>query len=142
MDDLSPNPKRMISHDSLVSDALAAHLFSHELALLDPAVRHDRQRVDSLLAEDFQEFGASGRIWSRSQILDLLASELARPITVHELACHAIANGVALITYRAISTDPQTSEPSATLRSSLWACIEGEWKMRFHQGTRQHKSSD
>ena len=131
MEDLSPNTKRMISYDSLVSEALAAHLFSLELALLDPAVRHDRQRVDSLLAKDFQEFGASGRIWSRSQILDLLASELARPIAAHELACHTIAEGVALITYRAVSTDPQTSETSATLRSSLWVCVARQWRCDF-----------
>jgi hypothetical protein len=120
-------------------ESLAAHLFSLELALLDTAVRHDRERVESLLAEDFQEFGASGKIWSRTQILDLLESEPARQIAAHNLVCHPIAENVALVTYRTVSIDLHTSEPSATLRSSLWVCIAGQWKMRFHQGTREQE---
>jgi hypothetical protein len=132
MDSKKSQPKR-VSH----VDALASHLFSLELALLDPAVRRDRGRVESLLSEDFQEFGASGKIWSRSQILDLLETEPARLITAHDLACHFIAEGVALVTYRAVSIDPHTNEPLNTMRSSLWICVAGQWKVRFHQGTRQ-----
>jgi hypothetical protein len=125
----------------LRSESLAAHLFSLELALLDPAVRHNRVRVDSLLADDFQEFGASGKVWSRSQILDMLESESPRPIEAHDLACHSIAEGVALVTYRAGTTDPQTQETITTLRSSIWICVEGNWKLRFHQGTRKQEMS-
>jgi hypothetical protein len=136
MDDLSANPESMSPHAPSVHDKLAPHLFSLELSLLDPAVRHDRIRVESLFAEDFQEFGASGNVWSRNQILDLLASEPARPIAAHDLACHSIAEGVALVTWRAVRADPQTHEPLTTLRSSLWICVDGRWKMRFHQGTR------
>jgi hypothetical protein len=118
---------------------LAAHLLSLELALLDPAVRHDRARVESLLADDFEEFGSSGMIWSRSQILDLLESEPARPIAAHDLVCHSIADGVALVTYRAVGIDTQTKQPIATLRSSLWVLVNEHWKIRFHQGTREQR---
>jgi hypothetical protein len=142
MPDLPADERSFIARASSASDQLAAHLFSLEVALHDPAVRRDRARVESLLAEDFQEFGASGRVWSRSHILDLLESEPARTITAHDLACHLVAEGVALITYRAVSIDPRTSEPLATLRSSLWICGDGEWKMRFHQGTREQIRPD
>ncbi len=121
---------------------LEAYLFSLELSLLDPVVRHDRAHVESILAEDFQEFGASGKVWSRSQILDLLESEPARTITAHDLAFRSISEGVALLTYRALNTDPQTSEPLTTLRSSLWSIVDGQWKLRFHQGTREQGSPD
>ena len=123
-------------------DSLSTHLFSLELSLLDPAVRHDRARVESLLAEDFQEFGSSGKIWSRSEILDLLESEAPRSIAAHDLVCHVLAEGVALITYRAVSSDPQTHERLTTLRSSLWSIVDGQWKLRFHQGTREQGSPD
>lgn len=118
---------------------LAAHLISLELALLDPAVRHDRARVESLLADDFQEFGASGKVWSRTQILDLLESESSRPITAHDLACYFIADRVALVTYRTASNHLETGHPLTALRSSLWVFVDGHWKIRFHQGTREHQ---
>jgi ribonuclease HI len=54
---------------------LAELLLSLELQLMDPAFRKDRAAVSSLLAEDFSEFGSSGRVWSREAILDLLESE-------------------------------------------------------------------
>jgi hypothetical protein len=123
-------------------DSLATHLFSLEVALLDPAIRHDRAHVESLLAADFQEFGASGRIWSRGQILDMLESESPRTIAAHDLVFHSIADDVALLTYRAVSSDPQTLKRLTTLRSSLWICLDGKWKMRFHQGTREQGSPD
>ena len=119
------NEKSVAPHAPSGHDKLAAHLFSLEFALLDPAVRHDRLRVESLLAEDFQEFGSSGKIWSRRQILDLLESELARSIAAHDLACHSIADGVALVTYRTTNTDFGTRESGTTLRSSLWVRTDG-----------------
>ena len=54
---------------------IANHLRRAEEALLDPAVRSNRARVAELLADDFVEFGSSGRMWTRDQILDLLAGE-------------------------------------------------------------------
>jgi hypothetical protein len=56
------------------TDTLCAHLRACEEALLDPAVRRIA-RVAAFLAEDFQEFGSSGQVWSREQILELLATE-------------------------------------------------------------------
>jgi hypothetical protein len=137
MPDLSANEKSGNPPAASGHQALAAHLFSLELALLDRAIRHDRARVEPLLADNFQEFGASGKIWSRSQILDLLESEPARPIAAQDFTCHSLAEGVALTPYRAVSNHPQTHEPLSTLRSSLWIFIAVKWKMRFHQGTRQ-----
>lgn len=133
MNDLPANPRSVSAHSE--QDALSAHLFSLELALLDLAIRRDRARVEQLLADDFQEFGASGRVWSRVQILKLLESEPPRQIATRELACHPIAEDVALVTYRAVSADPQTHETLTTMRSSLWVRVDGQWKMRFHQGT-------
>ena len=110
---------------------LSAHLRSCEESLLDPAVRRDRARVSALLTEDFQEFGASGRVWSREQILELLATENYDPQTMEDFKCHWLAEGVVLATYRAVREDG-----SSMLRSSIWIKEAGEWRVRFHQGTR------
>ncbi len=115
---------------------LGAHLRACEEALLDAAVRRDRTCVAALLSEDFQEFGSSGRVWSRQQILDLLATENYEPPAMEEFACQRIAEDVALVTYRTVRIDAQTGQQSTVLRSSIWTREAGMWRVRFHQGTK------
>jgi hypothetical protein len=118
-------------------EVVCAHLRACEAALLDPAVRRDRERVAALLAEDFQEFGSSGRVWSREEILELLATEDYRPPAMEDFKCDLIGEGVALVTYRTVRMDAESGLRSAALRSSLWAKNSGTWRVRFHQGTKQ-----
>jgi len=117
-------------------DDLCAHLQACEQALLDPALRRDRKRVSALLTEDFLEFGSSGRVWTRKQILELLETEDYQPPTMEDFECALVADGIALVTYRTVRADAVTSEKAATLRSSLWTKESGTWRVRFHQGTR------
>lgn len=121
-----------------IPEAVSAHLRACEEALLNPAVRRDRAQVAALLSEDFHEFGASGRVWTRQQVLDLLATEAFLPPVIEDFACSQIAQGVVLATYRTARTDPRTNEHTATLRSSLWREESGKWRLRFHQGTRAY----
>lgn len=108
-----------------------------EQTLLKPAVRRNRARMVELLAEDFLEFGSSGRVWTRETIIDLLTKETAFvPPDIEEFHCALLAPELALVTYRTARFDEKTGERLASLRSSLWSRTTGEWKMRFHQGTR------
>ena len=113
------------------SDALKAELLALEERLLDPAVRAVPAQVRELLAPEFTEFGASGRVFNRDAILATLASEpprvarQARGFKVRELA-----PGVALTTWRVTRDDG-----IETLRSSVWQQQGGRWQMVFHQGT-------
>jgi glyoxylase I family protein len=117
-------------------DAVTAHLRACEMALLDPAVRRDRARVKTLLADDYEEFGVSGQIWTRDQILDLLTTEHYHAPTMEDFQCARIAGDVALVTYRTARTDPRSGESVSALRSSIWTQKSGEWRIRFHQGTK------
>jgi hypothetical protein len=127
-----------MSAKRIISKSVAADLLGRELSLLDPEVRRDRERVSEALARDFFEFGASGRVWRREEILDLLATGEFNPPVVEDFACHAIAPDVVLVTYRAIRADAETGRHETTLCSSLWSRETGTWLMRFHQGTRLH----
>jgi hypothetical protein len=118
-------------------DAICAHLRACEEALLDPQVRRNRARVAALLADDFEEFGSSGRVWSRELIIESLAFEDYQPIAMEDFKCDRIAEGLALVTYRSVRTDTRSGERSMALRSSIWIEKSGEWRMRFHQGTRE-----
>jgi len=116
--------------------AIAAHLEACERTLLDPDVRRDRARVAALLAEDFQEFGSSGAVWTRETILNLLQTEDYAPPEMEDFACHSIAEGIALVTYRTVRVDADSGVKALVLRSSIWIEKAGVWRVRFHQGTR------
>lgn len=116
---------------------VSACLRQLEESLLVPAVRRNRARLLDMLTEDFVEFGSSGRVWTRKSIIELLAKETAFvPPAIEEFQCALLAPNLALVTYRTVRIDEKTGERLASLRSSLWTRSSGEWKMRFHQGTR------
>ena len=113
---------------------LAAHLFHLEQQLLQPSVRRNPTALTSLLAQDFREFGSSGRIYTRQQIIDALAAESPRTITLSDPLCQQLAENIALLTYRSTRT-LALKAASHTLRSSLWIYRGNRWQMLFHQGT-------
>jgi ribonuclease HI len=100
-----------------------------ELRLLDPAVRGERAAVEQLLDPDFRELGASGRIWDKQAVIELLAEEPGERPVVQDLAAERLARDVVLVTYRART--PQRS----SYRASVWVRDGDCWRVRFHQGT-------
>jgi len=103
---------------------------ARERRLLDPAVRRSPAIAGALLAADFREFGAFGRVWDRASILAAMAVEDAPAVAVTDLAAARVGADAVLVTYRARRTG------RTTLRSSLWHRGDGgDWLLRFHQGT-------
>ena len=119
------------------AERAARELRKLEESLLDLAVRRSGDRLREMLAEDFLEFGSSGRVWTRKTIIDLLAREKRFvPPAIVDFDCRLLSREVALVTYRTVRTDAETGEHLESLRSSLWTRETGVWRMRFHQGTR------
>ena len=115
--------------------AVCAHLQELEERLLKPEIRRNPQELNLILADGFREFGSSGRVYSKVDILPALAAESSRQLTLMDFQCEFPAPGVALVTYR--STSIQNSDPPVqALRCSLWVQRENRWQMLFHQGTR------
>ena len=111
--------------------ALTAELRGYEERILDPAVRADPAQVRALLAPEFTEFGASGRVFDRDAILAALASEGPRVARqARGFKVRLVAPGAALTTWRVLRDDGVE-----TLRSSVWQQQGGRWLMVFHQGT-------
>ena len=112
-------------------EALTAELRALEERLLDPAVRADPQQVRGLLAPEFVEFGASGRVLDRDAIVALLAAGGPQAEgQTRRFRVQSIAPGAALTTWRI-----RRSDGSQTLRSSVWQRRDGQWQLVFHQGT-------
>lgn len=102
-----------------------------ELSLLQAGVRKS-EVVAELLAEGFVEFGSSGRVLTRPQIVTALQAESPVQVTASQFKVQWLAPHVALVTYRA---HRHSQPPVHTLRSSIWEQRLGRWQMIFHQGT-------
>lgn len=102
------------------------HAAGRELHLLEPAVRADRDALEDLLHRDFVEVGASGKVWTREQVIEALLADPECPTDVADLTTDELAYGIALVTY----------ELAGVRRSSVWIREVTRWQLRYHQGTR------
>src|SRR5262245_2410822 len=106
--------------------------------LLKPEVRQSPECLGQLLADEFIEFGSSGRSYDKTQTIDSLRQEQPDP-TIHieltEFSARRLAPDVVLVTYRTVQRDSQGVPEASRLRSSIWKLIDGRWQMVFHQGT-------
>jgi len=115
--------------------SIEAHLRALEEELLQPAVRKTASRVDALLTDDFMEFGSSGRIYDKHEIINTLRSESPARRSLTDFRALPLGPGVVLTTYRATSYGASGEQPIHSLRSSVWRLLDGRWQMVFHQGT-------
>lgn len=120
-------------------DALLGLLRELEERLLASDVRSSREDLSDLLADDFVEFGRSGRVYDRRQAIEALSAEIDRNASIERTASDfrisLLAQGVALLTYRSTRRSAAGESVAHSLRSSIWKLADGRWRMVFHQGT-------
>ncbi|MEH2215956.1 MAG: DUF4440 domain-containing protein [Nostoc sp.] len=108
-----------------------------EERLLQADVRKSAKDVMDLLADEFIEFGSSGRVFNKQQIIDSLQNEPIAPVTqrsITEFKTLVLATGVILVTYHIVRY-LSGEQPVNSLRSSIWKFNNDRWKIIFHQGT-------
>lgn len=123
----------------MAASAPDAEVFRNlEQKLHRPEVRRSPDAVRALLADDFIEFGSSGRTYDKASIIKALSqestAEAALVPDVHDFVAREISSGLVLVTYRSSRLLPEGTART-TLRSSIWKLIDGRWQMLFHQGT-------
>jgi hypothetical protein len=124
-----------------VESKKVALLRSLEEQLLQPEIRKNPERLGDLLADEFIEFGSSGRTFDKRSVIDRLPQEQRHPEaqstqwTITEFSARRLAPGVALVTYRLATRRGASAEETYSLRSSIWRSIGSKWQMIFHQGT-------
>ena len=117
-------------------EALSQHLQELEASLLLPEIRKSERLVD-LLADNFVEFGSSGRTYTKADLVATLQAESPVTQSPDDFRVEFLAPTVALLTYR------NHSAPSVhTLRSSIWRLHDSQWRMVFHQATLTSAAGD
>ena len=125
----------MLSKMSDTSNTIVLQLRKLEEDLLQPEIRKDREAVAALLADDFCEFGSSGKVFSKPEIIQALQTEESSQISIADFRVQSLTSGIALVTYRAVEQGEAGREIRTSLRSSVWVMRDEEWQMLFHQGT-------
>ncbi|MFO1352310.1 MAG: DUF4440 domain-containing protein [Gammaproteobacteria bacterium] len=107
-----------------------------EVALHRPEVRSDRGKLDGLLHPRFREFGRSGRIYAKAEILAEFSDHpQTYAVWSQDFQVEPLSKEYALLTYRSAHLNPEGKLERYTNRSSLWQLTEHGWQMLFHQGT-------
>ena len=95
--------------------------------------RFDLQRMDEVIAEDFFEFGRSGRVYRREDTLAIPRGPIDAVFPLPEFKARLLGRDVAQVTYNSAVTHGGVVYHAR--RSSIWSRTDAGWTLRFHQGT-------
>jgi hypothetical protein len=107
-------------------------VIERELALLTRQVRRSEGELAALLAADFGEIGASGRLWTRAEMIDALTAAGAEEeptVRYREMRGRSVGQDLVLLNYIS-EVDGRRAR-----RSSLWRRCGRTWQIVHHQGT-------
>lgn len=92
-----------------------------------------RETCQNMTAESFWETGASGRRYSREDIIDTLLRRDSVPPEdcwqAEDFCCQKVAADLFLLTYTL------RQGPRVTRRMTLWRAAQARWLAVYHQGT-------
>ena len=107
-----------------------------ERALLQAEKRSSKAFMESVLHPEFREFGRSGRVYSRQEIIDEFHSVSEFPmVCASNFELKILAKDVWLLTYLTAHLGENNQQSRRTLRSSLWLASQNGPQLLFHQGT-------
>jgi hypothetical protein len=95
-----------------------------------------RTEFAATISDDYWEVGASGTVYGREEVLDVLERRYADPgydpmagLELSDFACRDAGAGTWLVTYRL------RQDARLTRRVTVWRREDGRWIALYHQGT-------
>lgn len=118
-------------------DLLEKHILQLEQELLKSEVRRSPQKINEIIAEDFIEFSSSGGEYHYKKGDVFLQENNNNDLQweILDFKIKELAENCVLAMYKVIKHNETNESKKYSLRSSIWKCYEGKWKMIFHQGT-------
>jgi hypothetical protein len=110
-------------------------LFQLEQQLARVGRKLSAEEAASLIADDFVEFGASGKIWSKAEIIAAMSQWEPIERALENFRVCELSPCVCLVTYKVVGPTKDKQSPPLSLRSSIWRYTGESWQIVFHQGT-------
>jgi len=121
--------------DPTISSEREDRLFELEQRLAQVGRRLSAEDAGSLIAEDFVEFGASGKVWSKAEIIAAMSQWAPIERIVEDFRVRVLSASICLVTYKVIGVTKDRQASPFSLRSSIWRYMGERWQIVFHQGT-------
>lgn len=118
-----------------MSDELTKKIRALEEKLLRPEVRRNTDELSQLIADDFVEYGSSGKIYTKRDVLKALPNEPEMHTEIKNFHARSLSPEVVLLNYELLSSDARSRRTRRSARSSIWQLSDGRWQIVFHKGT-------
>lgn len=122
---------KAIDPDAVLRDLLALEPLTHRLP-----PRAGRADVEALLAPGYWEVGASGSVYLRDHVIEVVAGRYGAGIdpdesawAVEDFAVRQLGDAVWLASYLLLQGERRSR------RSTLWERTPDGWRALYHQGT-------
>jgi hypothetical protein len=118
-------------------DAIAKHILHLENSLLTSETRKSPQKIAGLLVNDFVEFTSSGceYHYKHGDHFQEQNDNSTLDWEIVDFSIRELAPDCILAMYKVFKHSELDESKKYSLRSSIWKCCGGTWKMVFHQGT-------
>ena len=100
-----------------------------ELELANPDTRKNLARLNDLISDDFEEYGSSGRVYRKQNVLNALPKEEPTNYELSSFTFYELSKNCILVKYKSIVSG------NHALRSSIWVKHNNQWQMLHHQAT-------
>ncbi len=127
-----------VNANSLPQEEQAA-LIEIEESMWRRESRFDLAFQEQHFAQDFVEFGRSGRTYTREQAIRANASPIQAKLPLSNLKVRVLDVNTVQVRYDSEAT--YEGEAEYAHRSSIWSRTQSGWVLRFHQGTPYQPSS-
>lgn len=117
----------------VLSEADREELIRLEEGMWRQSTRFDEAFQEAKFAVDFIEFGRSGRVYSRQQVIRSNPQQIDVVLPLPDLCLRLLDQNTAQVMYTSRVTRDGVVECGR--RSSIWSRTDAGWIMRFHQGT-------
>lgn len=116
-------------------NSLEKTILTLEEKLLSSSTRNDPDELAAMLDDGFVEFGSSGKIYNKQDVINALKNQEALNYTISGFKINSLSDEVILAAYKIEIILAGKQESKKSLRSSIWKRSENKWKIIFHQGT-------
>ena len=113
------------------------HLRKLEETLSQKEIRANLDELNTLIHEEFIEIGYSGTTYTKPNILTLLLNENTPDTESYsqEFQYINLSADTILLLYQSARINQNGQLKRHAKRTSIWFNNEGNWQLKFHQGT-------
>lgn len=123
-------------------ESIKEYILQLEYNLLKSEVRKSSKKINDLLSDDYIEFCSSGieYHYKNGDVFQSQDDNTELKWDIVDFETKLLSEDCILATYKIIKNNGVDESKKYSLRSSIWKCFDGHWKIIFHQGTLTTKS--